>query len=272
MIKLLKKHRQRFNLCLAGPLFFLIIITATSCKVTRPSNYFYNISRDTSISGTKQTVLPLKIKSGDGLAIAISSLNKEEDALYASSLTIAGSASGAGSTLPGLLVNDAGEIFVHKLGKIKVAGLTRNALKLQLEKDLLPFLKDPIVAVSFTNHHLTVIGEIGNSQILPIPDEKISIIDVMAQSGNVLKTSQLTNVMIIREQENSKDFKHVNLEDNSIFTSPYYYLQPNDVVVVSPNEKIVKEERSRTQYLQTSSFILQLLSISIIVYQAFFRK
>ncbi len=270
MTQLLKKHRQRLNLWLAGLLFFLVVIAATSCNVTRPSNYFYNISRDTTINGTKQTVLPLKIKSGDGLAIAISSLNKEEDALYASSLTTG--TSGAEGTLPGLTVNDAGEIYVHKLGKIKVAGLTRAELKIQLERDLLPFLKDPIVAVSFTNHHLTVIGEIGNSQVLPIPDEKISIIDVMAKSGNALKTSQLTNVMIIREQENSKDFRHVNLEDNSIFTSPYYYLQPNDVVVISPNKKIVKEEQRRTQYLQTSAFILQFLSISLIIYQTFFRK
>ena len=270
MTQLLKKHRQRFNLWLAGPLFFLIVTAATSCKITRPSNFFYNISRDTSISGTKQTVLPLKIKSGDGLAITISSLSKEEDALYASSLTTG--ASGDVGTLPGLLVNDAGEIYVHKLGKIKVTGLTRAELKMQLERDLLPFLKDPIVAVSFTNHHLTVIGEIGSPQVLSIPDEKISIIDVMAKSGTILKTSALTDVMIIREQENSKDFRHVNLEDNSIFTSPYYYLQPNDVVVISPNEKIVKEEQRRTQYLQTSSFILQLLSITIIIYQAFFRK
>ena len=124
MIQLLNKHWQRFNLCLLKPLLFLIIIVAaSSCKVTRPSNYFYNISRDTTINGTKQTVLPLKIKSGDGLAIAISSLNKDEDALYASSLTAG--ATGEAGTLPGLLVNDAGEIYVHKLGKIKVAGLTR---------------------------------------------------------------------------------------------------------------------------------------------------
>ena len=259
-----------FNRFPAGFLFFLVITAGTSCKVIRPSNYFYNISRDTSISGTKQTVLPLKIKSGDGLAIAISSLNKEEDALYASSLTAG--VLGAGATLPGLLVNDAGEIYVHKLGNIKVAGLTRNELKLQLEKDLLLFLKDPIVTVSFTNHHLTVIGEIGTSQVLPIPDEKISIIDVMAQSGTILKSSQLTNVMVIREQGNSKDFKHVNLEDNSIFTSPYYYLQPNDVVVVSPNEQLIRDQQRKTQYQQTSTIILQALTISIIIYQTFFRK
>lgn len=270
MIQLFKKYRDSFIRFPFAAFFFLLIIAITSCKVTRPSNYFYNISRDTIISGTKQNVLPLKIKSGDGLAIVISSLNKDEDELYASGLTTG--TLGVGSTAGGLIVNDTGEIYLHKLGKIKVAGLTRNELKVQLEKDLLPFLKDPIVAVSFTNHHLTVIGEIGTSQVLFMPDEKISIIDVMAQSGNALKTSQLTNVMIIREHENSKDFKHVNLEDNSIFTSPYYYLQPNDVVVVSPNEKIVKEDQHRTQYLQTSASILQLLTISIIIYQTFFRK
>lgn len=268
MIHHLKKQRPCYN-CLPVTFFFFVsIFCFSSCKTIRPSSYFYNISRDTTISGTKQQSVPLQIKNGDGLSINISSLNKEEDITYAAGVSSIATGTG-GSSAPGFKVNNTGEIFIHKLGKIQVAGLTRDELKLKLENALLPYLKDPIVTVNFTNHHVTLIGEVGSSKLLDMPDEKITIIDAMAQSGNVTSASQLTNVMIIREHENSKDFRHVNLEDHSIFTSPYYYLQPNDVVVVNPNyEKVFRQER-RDRYQQSFTLLLQLVSLSLIIAQIF---
>ena len=78
--------------------------------------------------------------------------------------------------------------------------------------------------------------------------------------------------MIIREKANAKEFRHVNLEDISIFTSPFYYLQPNDVVVLNQDEKIVKQQLRRDRYQQYSAIVFQTLSVAIIIYQAFFRK
>jgi len=158
------------------------------------------------------------------------------------------------------------------LGKVKAAGLTRKQLKSLLEKELIPYLKDPIVAISFSNHHVTVMGEIGVQHVLPVLNESISIVDVMAQSGNLTALTKLSDVMIIRENENNRLFKHINLEDNSIFTSPYYYLQPNDIVVLSQDEKIIKQQLKKDKYQQYSGVFLQAVSLALIVYQVFFRK
>jgi polysaccharide export outer membrane protein len=78
--------------------------------------------------------------------------------------------------------------------------------------------------------------------------------------------------MVIREKDNTKQFRHVNLEDHSIFTSPYYYLQPNDILVLNQDESIVKEQMRRDRYQQFSTIIFQTLSIAIIIYQVFFRR
>jgi polysaccharide biosynthesis/export protein len=249
----------------------LLLICFSSCSITKQGNYFKNITRDTTINLVKQDVAELKIKKGDALNISISSLNKAEDDIYNAPASAA-TAKAAGASSGGVMVDGDGYIFIHKLGKVKAEGLTRKELKLFIENEFLPYLKDPIVAVNFGNHHVTVIGEIGSPQILSLSEDRISIIDVLAQSGSITQVTQLDNIMIIREKENTKEFRHVNLEDHSIFTSPYYYLQPNDVVVISQNEKIVKELSKREKYQQYSSVILQALSVAILIYQVFFRK
>jgi len=257
--------------------FFKSVVTSTimfiaatglfsSCLISKPGNYFKNITRDTIISNTSNIPAELQIKTKDILSISISSINKLEDELYNSASSL-----GMG-TVAGYQVTQEGYVHIHKLGKIKVAGLTRKQLKAMLEKDLEPYLKDAIVEIGFANHYITVLGEIGKQQVLSIPQEHISIVDVLAQSGGISPVTKLSSVMIIRERADVKEFKHVNLEDHSIFTSPYYYLQPNDVVILNQDEKIVKQQLRRERYQQYSSIVFQTLSVAIIIYQAFFRK
>jgi polysaccharide biosynthesis/export protein len=132
------------------------------------------------------------------------------------------------------------------------------------------YLKDPVVAISFANHYITVIGEVGKPQLLNMNDEKMSITDMIAQSGNVNSIAQINSLMVIREKDqNSKEFKHINLENNSIFSSPWYYLQPNDVVVVNPDEKKVEREARRERYQQTSGIVFQALTVLLLIYQVF---
>ena len=248
-------------------LFTAILISFSSCKIIKTSSYFKDLKRDTVLTINNDAAEELKIKKGDVLSINISSLSKIEDELYNSkSATLA---SPAGS---GYQVGNAGEIYVHKIGKLIVEGLTRKQLKATLEEQLIPYLKDPIATVNFENHHVTVIGEIGRPQLLPMPEEKISIIDVLAQSGTITQVAELSNILVIRDKDNKKELKHVNLEDHSIFNSPYYYLQPNDIVVLNPNDKRLQRDLKRQNYQQVSSIFLQVLTIGLIIYQTFFRK
>ncbi len=247
-----------------GVAFFLLILVGSfsSCITSKTSSYFRNINRDTTISSANIAPEELKIQKGDILGLNVSSLNKDEDLLYSSS-----------TSLPGYEVDNKGEIHVHHIGKINVLGLTRRQLKTKLEEDLKLYLKDPIVNVTFTNHHITILGTVGNPQILAMPAEKISIIDVLASSGSVAPMSNLSNVVIIRDSSDTKkQVKQINLEDNSVFNSDFFYLKPNDVVVVKPDEQALKRDQRKLQYQQVSSIVLQLLTITIIIYQTFFRN
>lgn len=238
----------------------LVIVFSSSCEITRPAGYFKHISRDTVISVATLPEEELRIKRGDILSIGLSSLSKLEDEIFS-----------AGAEA-GYEVGNEGEIYIHRLGKLTVQGLTRKQLKAKLEQDLRPYLKDPVAVVTFKNHHITVIGDIGRTQVLQMPAERISIIDVLAQSGTIGQTIELKNVMVIRDtSDNKKLIKHVNLEDHSVFGSDYFYLQPNDVVVLNPDEKRLVQDQKRLKYQQFSSIILQTVTIGLLIYQTFFR-
>ena len=167
----------------------------SSCKIYKPAYYFKDIRKDTIINGFVTNDMELKIQKNDILAITISSLSSTEDALFNKAALI-----GDGKT--GFQVGSDGNIYLHKLGKIPVAGLTRKELKARLESDLLPYLKDPIVTINFANHRVTVLGE--SSKQVDMPDEKIALIDVMAQGAAVNQSSQLNKIMVIRETGNTK--------------------------------------------------------------------
>lgn len=268
MTNSLQKNGSSLKSGLVGLLcLFTAFIFLFSCTVPRSAGYFKNLSRDTVISTSAIVNEEMKIKKGDVLSIAVSSLNKLEDEIYNLRVIESVAASGAGYQ-----VDNAGEIYMHNVGKVKADGLTRKQLKLILEEKLTPFLKDVVVLINFENHHVTVIGEIGKPQVLAMPEEKVSIIDVLAQSGNATVNSQISNILVIRERDNAKELKHVNLEDNSIFNSPFYYLQPNDIVVLNADENKLKREIKRQNYQQVSAIVLQTITIGLIIYQTFFKK
>lgn len=245
-----------FLVCFFLPGLFLI----SSCKVTRPSNYFRDIKNDTTVTVPHRVTDSLKIKSGDVLAVTVSSLDRDEDLLYNSENTV------------GYEVSQEGTIHLRRLGKLSVLGLTRKQAKQKIEDGLAPYLKDPLVSIKFTNHHVTLIGA-GGSRVLPMPEERISIMDLLAQGGTLNEDNLLSDVIVIRDfGQTQKTIKHLNLEDKSIFESGYFYLQPYDVVVLNSNEKAIVAEKNRLRYQQITTLALQAVTIGLVIYQTFFRN
>ena len=254
-----------FPILIAGfaALFF------ASCNTPKNAYYFKTLPRDTSINTTIGRLSESVIRKNDQLAINISSLNPEEDRVYnAATLSLSGAV--AGSTANGYLVDMNGNIQVHRLGNIHAEGMTRRELKNKIETDIKPYLKDPVVTVRYLNHRVTVIGEVAKPQVISMPEERLSVLEVLGASGDMTVLGKKDNILIIRETETGKQFKRLNLEDHSIFTSEWYYLKPDDVVYIEPNDKkITEEKRARTQ--QAVSLALSGLSLAIIILNSLLR-
>ena len=214
--------------------------------------YFSGIKHDTTLNNVITKNFEPKIQKGDLLSIIVSSLSPENTVLY-------NAPQNAEGPVTGFLVDSSGNINFLKLGSIHVAGLTRSQLKEQLQKDLMPYLAQTVVAVGFLNRHVTLIGAI-SPMILPMPTDNMTILDALASAGDIGEKGKKEDVMVIREKGNSKVFKKLDLTNESVFYSPYFYLQPNDIIYVKPEQK--KQKISTTQVI---SYVTTAISLYFII-------
>ena len=259
-------------------LFFIAMVCfISSCSTQRTSYYFKSLRRDTTIATFVNKDIDLKIRKGDRLSIQVSSLNKDQDALYNSSYNGVGSVAGGavlgdlttGAVAPvegpsGYPVDSSGNILIHTFGVVHVEGMTLKELGSKLQNDLLPYLKEPIVYVNFANHKITLLG-VSKPQVLEMPEEPLTLLDALALGGDIVNTVEVKNVLIIRDSLNTKKFKHINMEDGTFINSPWYYLQPNDIVYVQPNAQKLDQDERRLETQQTITIISSVLTILIVI-------
>ncbi len=256
----IKSSRQTFSS--QKILFFLVLLSvfATSCKVTRQTSYFETLRRDTTLNGFVRNDFENKIQVGDQLGIIATSLSTLEDEQFNKA-----AAPGLTPTVSGFLVLKDGTVLLHRLGNFPAAGLTRKELSVRLQEALLPYMKEPIVNVQFLNHKVTVMGAVGGPQVLPMPEEQLSLIDVLVKSGDIGETGLKNSVMVIREEEDRKIVKYVNLQDASIFNSPWFYVQPNDIVVVRSDIDKLDREEKRLKFQTNLGLITSITSFIILI-------
>ena len=99
------------------------------------------------------------------------------------------------------------------------------------------------------------------AQVLPMPGDNLTILDALAASGDIGEKGRIDNILVIREKDDNKEFKRINLTNNSIFYSSYFYLQPNDIVYVEPVKIKVNNTAQIISYVTTGlSFLIFILN------------
>lgn len=260
----MKYSFQRF---LVRPFSFVcsaIILFSSCATLTKPTSYFRDVTADSMTVALSVSENPVLMVPGDQLSISISSLNKEEDNIFnGAALPI--QLSGDRANFPGYTVDKEGFILVHKLGKVKAAGLTRQQLKENLQKELLPFLKDPIVGVQFLNHKVTLMGEVVTPKIISITEDRMALTDVLTTGGDLTINGRRDLVMVIRETDGKKMVKRLSLEEVSVFSSPWYWVKNNDIVYVSPDDDRRYRDERRNRFSMFFTMTISALSLLIII-------
>ncbi|QHL88829.1 polysaccharide export protein [Nibribacter ruber] len=209
------------------------------CSSTKKVVYFNNIQDSVLPSGV-ENIEPL-IQKNDLLSISVSSLNPEASKIFNTPNVTDSEApdfSGRATSVSGYLVNAQGYIQFPILGNIKALGLTKRQLKESITKSLTDrkLLVDPIINIRYLNYRVTVLGEVANPTVVNAPNEKITLLEALGLAGDLTIYAKRSNVLIIREVEDKKIIKRINLNSTELFNSQYYYLQPNDIVYVEPDK------------------------------------
>lgn len=166
------------------------------------------------------------------------------------------------------LVDNEGYIDFPVLGRIKVSGLTKNEAEDMIREKLGPYINErPIVTVRMANYKISVLGEVNRPGTFTVNNEKVNILEALAMAGDLTVYGKRDNIKLIREDaEGKREIINLNLTNAEIVTCPYYYLQQNDIVYVSPNKTKAKNSsigNSTTIWFSATSILISLASLVI---------
>lgn len=156
------------------------------------------------------------------------------------------------SSVYNYLVDNSGDIYFPVVGKVHLGGLSKNEAESLLKSKIAPFMsetEDYLVHVRMINYKYSVIGGVNKPGMFTTQNEKVNIIEAIAQAGDLTLYGERDKVYLIRENsEGIKEYHRLNLNDANIISSPYYYLQQNDIIYVEPNKA-----QARSSYFSTST-------------------
>ena len=243
----------------------LAVLLLSSCGASKNVAYIQNSD---SISYEKSRFLyDARIMPKDQITVSVNTTTPEAslpfNLLLQNAYSQGRAVTSPTATLMPYLVDNEGYINMPIIGKLKVGGLTKTEAENLVTEKIRPYLaesENPVVTVTMASYSVSVLGEVNRPGTFQVSREKITILEALAQAGDLTIYGVRDRVKLIREDATGqKSMITLNLNDANIVTSPYYYLQQNDVVYVEPNK--VKAQNSMVG--QTTSLWISATGILI---------
>ncbi|MBS7566449.1 polysaccharide biosynthesis/export family protein [Mucilaginibacter sp. Bleaf8] len=265
----MKSYHNFLNLVLIGFICF-----ACSCVSEKKMTYFQKGQNQSDTVSVAQAYIS-KIQAGDIVSVYVNSLSTAASTFFnpyspGASPTDAGASNGTTATpaltevtSPGFLVDQSGSIEIPLVGQLKIAGLTTLEARDLIRKSLTKYLKEPTVNVRVLNYKISIIGEVAKPSVYVIPNESVSLPEVLSMAGDVTLYANREDVVIVRDLNGKKVFGHVDLTSRDVYMSPFYYLHSNDLVYVKP----VKSKATQTSLTyRVLPLAVSVLSVLIVLF------
>lgn len=205
---------------------------------------------------------PYRLQVNDILYIDIKAENQELVALFKNS---ASGGSGAGGLyFTGYTIDSHGNIRIPYIGEVNVLGYSEKEAREKLEVELGKFLKNPesiFVTVKLGGINFIVTGEVGSPGTKNLMQNQVSIVDALANSGEISTYGDRENVVIIRKSLDGVKKYKININEIAVFESENFYIQPNDIIYVAPLKQ--KSWGIGTTGLQAFTTVVSVLSFIV---------
>jgi len=249
------------------------VVLLASCKT--PKNVAY-IQNSDYIDYTKSEYLyDARIMPKDILTITVSTVNPDASApfnlLVRNTLNSTGSITGNnGGVLQTYLVDNQGCIDFPVVGTLQVGGLTKAMCEKLIHDKIKRYMnadENPIVTVRMSNYKISVLGEVNHPGMFTVSNEKINIFEALAKAGDLSIYGVRDHVKLIRENaKGRKEIHTISLNDANLVSSPYYYLQQNDIIYVEPNQVKARNSAigtSTTIWISVTGALVSLASLIV---------
>lgn len=214
----------------------------SGCVTQKKMTYLTTVESSTadSLNPQFERQVEPRIKAGDALSITVSALDAEAVVPYNLPTTVYSSpGSSTVNTTPSLqnyMVDAEGNIEFPLLGSLHVEGLLRSEVADLVRDRLQAQIMNPTVNVQLLSPTVVVMGEVSRPGRQTMPNGRLTLLEALGAAGDLTIYGRRDNVLVTREINGKLEFARIDLTSADLFTSPYYYLQQNDVIYVSPNK------------------------------------
>lgn len=252
--------------------FFLIVLLAfamAGCQSYKKVPYLQD-AEAVSHGVQNEQLYDAKIMPKDLLTIVVSCTSPELAAPFNLTVATQGNvASNYTTTQPVLqqyLVDNEGKINFPVLGELHVGGLTKKATEQMIVEKLKPYIKEiPIVTVRMMNYKISVIGVVARPGTFTISNEKVNLLEALAMAGDMTVYGLRDDIKLIREDANGRqEIVTLDLNKAETILSPYYWLQQNDIIYVTPNKAKARNSdigSSTSLWFSATSILISIASL-----------
>ena len=253
-----------------------VLLLLTSCTSYQKIPYLQDFE---TVNATEEltAMYDAHIRPKDLLTITVNTTDPEAAAPF--NLTVQSAANSnltqwvtQQAALQQYLVDNQGNIDFPVLGELHLGGLSMNEAESMIREKLQPFLKEtPIVTVRMVNYKISVLGEVAKPGTFIINNEKVNVLEALAMAGDMTIWGLRDNVKLVREEENGKrNIMVLDLNRADIVKSPYYHLQQNDILYVSPNKTKAKNSdtgQSTSLWVSATSILVSIASLLVTIFK-----
>ncbi len=239
-------------------LIILLVMLVASCVPVSQLSYFNDL--DDLDAPTVNPRTQKIIKPFDKLYIRVLSIDLQTSQIFNASDEVRMGSYGNMAGLVGYLVDEDGNINFPFVGKINVASMTTAEAAEKIQRALSDYVSNTSIVVKYVDNQVTVMGEVQRQGVFPFSQDKLNIYEALGLGGGLTRYGDRQKVILIRNEDGKIMHYRMNLGDSKIANKSYYYVLPNDVIIVEPL-KAVSTSYSNITY----STILSTISTAIAV-------
>ena len=253
----------------------ILLIVVCACMLGACSSYkSVPYMQDATLNETMVAAEPLydaKIMPKDLLTVTVNTTDPEAAAPFNMTVQTAQNLATSRTSysqpvLQQYLVSNDGTIDFPVLGRLQVGGMTKSEAEDLIREKLKPYLKEvPIVTVRMANYKISVLGEVARPGTFTVSNEKVNVLEALAMAGDLTIWGMRDNVKLVREDaKGTRSIVELDLTKSDLIASPYYYLQQNDILYVTPNKTKAKNSdigQSTSLWFSATSILVSVASL-----------
>ena len=220
------------NIKYLGILFFICFFS--SCITNKELEYFRTKSNNKLVY-TKDYEYRLQVN--DLLSIQISSVTEDKYDFFNKEQSSNSQLMVSNPYLYGYLIEKDSTLELPMIGRFLAVGKTLQELENVIQNMAVVYFKDPIVKVNILNFEVSILGEVNNPQRYKVIHPNLNILDAVATAGDITEFGNRRKVKVIRLSDKDPRVFYLDLRDKNVTTNTNFFLQPNDIIYVTPTHK-----------------------------------